>query len=155
MLEYHKETCELLFNSFVMKLAEMGTIDPIYIMILDGQVIPILISNGDGMSFDNYKILVSKKVIEIQPEALILIFENWQVSREKGDSDIDLLAKGLMKPSEQEDKELWLSLIYSHIDDHIESLIGKIETDIIGTKFVREQKWVDECVSNLILPWKM
>lgn len=151
MLKYHKETTQQIFDVTVMSLAEKGYVQPLYLMILDGKLIHL--STENDMPIDEYKHLVNQTALKAKPEAIIFICEQWQVTRKKDDPEIERLMNGLLKPSEQDDKELYLTLIYKDKYDNTDSLVGKIESDPIGVKFVRESKWIDYSVCNMIDPW--
>lgn len=155
MNEQDKANAEMLFSHISMVLTEHGKVFPTYIMIMDSQIIPVMVTQKAEMSLAEYESIVHQAATEMQPDAMILISEQWMISRAKDDPDIPLLVDGVMKPSDQPDKESYLTLIYTDKTGASESLIGKIESDPAGTRFVREQSWIDDCMSNMIRSWKI
>jgi len=155
MNAHDKKKCEELFAHISMVLAENGMVFPTYIMILGGQVVPVMVNPQEEMSLSEYEGVVNQAAIEMQPDAMILISEQWMVSKHKDDPEVQLLVDGIIKPSDQDDKEEYLVLIITERDGNSNSLVAKIEKDPIGTRFIREQHWIDSCVSNLIRPWKV
>lgn len=153
MNEQDKEKAEMLFTHISIVLTEHGKVFPTYIMIMDGQVIPVMVTEKAEMSLAEYEGVVHQAATEMQPDAMILIAEQWMVSRAKDDPDISLLIDGIIKPSDQKDKESYLTLIYTDKTGNSESLIGKIESDPMGTRFVRDQTWIKDCQSNMIRSW--
>jgi len=153
MDEQHKEHAEFIFTHMSMLLTEHGAIVPTYIMIVEGQLVPIMVTPQAEMATDDYQDMVYQIAKELNPDAILFICEQWMISRPPDDPEILLLINGTMKPSEQEDKESYLTLHYKNRDGDERSLMSKIHTDPAGTKYTKDQSWIVTCVSNMIEEW--
>jgi len=153
MNEQHKEHAEFIFARMSMLLTEHGAIDPTYIMIVEGQRIPVMITPQAEMSMEDYQDIVHQAAKELDPDGILFICEQWMISRPKDDPEIQLLLNGTMKPSEQSDKEPYLTLIYKNRDGDSKTLISKVHTDPGGTKYTKDQSWINTCISNMIGEW--
>ena len=146
-----KETLEFMFTSISMTLTEHGKVSPMYLMIVEGQFIPVIAQ--ENMSFQEYEGIVYQAAASVQANALVLISEQWMVARHKDDPEAQLLIDGVIRPGDQDDKETYLTLVYTDNKGLSETLAAKVEADPSGTRFTREPTWVEECVSSLIAPW--
>jgi len=153
MDEQHKQQAEYIFSSISMVLTEHGKIFPTYIMIIDGQLLPVIVAEKAEMSLVEYEDVVHQAAQQAKPDAMMLICEQWMVSKDKDDPDVQLLIDGVIQASDQKDKKSYLTLIYTDANGNSESLVAEIEADPAGTRFTRDQMWIDNCVSNMIRPW--
>jgi hypothetical protein len=154
MEEKHREIVEDLFSKISFALAESGRVPPLFIMVLqDDTVMPIILGQTE-IDMIEYASASMEAASDMDAKALILSCEQYMVSRNKGDADIDDLMNGIIKPSEHPDKAEYLTLIYMTSDGDYDSLISKIHTDPRGTRYTADFKWVDDSVSNIIQPWK-
>lgn len=153
MKDVHKQQAEFIFSSISMALTEYGKVFPTYIMILDGQLVPVIVAERAEMTLIEYEDAVHQAAQHAQPEAIMLICEQWMVSKDKNDPDVQLLMNGVIRASEHEDKKSYLTLIYTNSNGKSESLIAEIESDPAGTRFTRDQSWIKDCVSNMIRSW--
>jgi hypothetical protein len=146
----HKELAEQIYNSATFSLAETGNDSPLFIIIKDNQVTPILIPPGFEVDISGYAMLSLHYAQEAQADALIIISSMWVVLE-----NVEALETGI-RPSEHPDREHYFNLIYFSADGkEIESIAGKVETDISGTKFVREHDWLDSVQAfDWLQPWK-
>lgn len=154
MEESHRVMAENLFTNMCLLLTEHGHVAPTYFMIMKEEIIPIMISDNININFLQYQDLAEQTIKYSNPEAVMLIAEQFLIKRKKDDPDIQKILDGKLKPSQTSDREEFLTLMYVSIDNEKESLIGKIETDLIGTKFIRSQDWLDTCLTTAIKPWK-
>lgn len=154
MDKHHIQYSEYLFSAISMALTEHGKVYPTYVMIIQDEMIPVIAAPKENLTLAEYERAVNQAAMDVQPDAIILICEQWMVSRQKDDPETQLLIDGVLRASEVPDKESYLTLIYTDIDGNSESLVAKIDSDPAGTRFTRDQSWIKGCVSNLIKPWK-
>ncbi len=152
MNEQHKQKSEYIFTHLSIMLAEHPAVVPTYIMIIDGDLVPVVVPHKE-ISMEEYEYFVHEAAKQSKPEAMIFICEQWMVSRRKDDPQAQLLIDGVIRAQDQKDKEPYLSLIYKHADGNTNSLIAKIESDPVGTRFTRDQTWIENCESTMIRSW--
>jgi len=153
MDDLHRQQAEYIFSVISMTLTEHGKVFPTYIMIIDGQLIPVIVTEKAEMSLEEYEDVVHMAAQQTKPDAMMLICEQWMVSKDKNDPEVQLLIDGVIKPSDHKDKKSYLTLIYTNADGSSESLFSEIESDPAGTRFTREPTWIKDCISNMIRPW--
>lgn len=153
MKETHKAICEDLFNKVSMGMTEIGRAMPVFLLMLPGdEVFPVILADMD-MTVEGYAQITSNVATDMGAEAVILICEQIMVSREEGEKDLRGLLDGTIRPSELPDKKEYLTLMYVNIDGEINSIIAEIHSDPIGTRYTKDQKWMEEAVTNMIYPW--
>jgi hypothetical protein len=124
-------------------------------MILqDESVIPIVVTTEEGLAFDEYAASAINAAHETNAEALLLLCRQNMVTREKDDPDVDLLMKGLLRPSQMPDKDEYLTIVYMASDGYCNSIISKILKDIKGTPYTVDFEWLGGSMTNYIVPWK-
>ena len=153
MDDQHKQQAEYIFSAISMTLTEHGKVFPTYIMIMEGQLVPVVVAEKAEMTLAEYEDIVHQAAQQTNPEAMMLICEQWMVSKHQDDPDIQKLIDGVIRASEHEDKKPYLTLIYTNANGDSESLVAEIENDPAGTRFTREPTWIKDCVSNMIRPW--
>ena len=146
----YKEKAELIFSYTSMMLTEQGYIVPTFILIIDGQLRPIVIGNGEDITISKpeYKDIVYQAIKEHQPEAVIFICEQWIVAK----SDYDPQTQSLV---DNENKESYLTLTYAKPNGNSEALIAKIESDLVGTRYTKSQNWTEHFIPNMVQSWKL
>jgi len=142
-----------LYDIHCMMLTERGIVEPMYFVVKDTMFTPILIGEGDEMSFANYTVESLKIAYNSEADGMILVSEQDVVVGKPGDKDIQALLDGKIRPSDHPSKKPYLILTYINTEGKRSALYGKIEYDIKGTKFIRTQKWSEEAVSKEA-PWK-
>jgi hypothetical protein len=150
----HRKMSENLFTSACLQLTEAGSFSPMYFMIMNNELIPIIVSAEVDVSFTQYNDIAEQTIKHSQPDAVVLIAEQWLISRKKNDPELKNIMEGKIKPSDFDDKESYLTLMYVDSDNNKQSLIGKINSDLIGTHYVKDQTWIDSCLTTMIKPWK-
>jgi len=153
MNDQHKAQAEYIFSAISMTLTEHGKVFPTYIMIIGDELLPVVVAPKAEMTLVEYEDIVHQAAQQTQPDAMMLICEQWMVSKDQNDPDVQLLIDGVIRASEHEDKKPYLTLIYTNADGSSESLVSEVESDPAGTKYTREPKWIKDCVSNMIRPW--
>ena len=146
----HKEKAELIFSHTSMMLTETGNIYPTFIMIIDGQLRPVVVGNNEEISTSQYKEVVYQAIKEQQPEAVMFICEQWMVLRDKDDPQTQLLVDNVIRTEDQIDKESYLTLTYTKPSGDNEALIAKIELDLIGTPYTKTQSWIKDFIPGII-----
>jgi hypothetical protein len=155
MNENHREIVEDLFSKVSMSMSESGKVIPVFALILgDGSVVPVMITDGQEFSMSDYASMAITAAHNMDAEALMLICEQAMISKKKNDPEIQAILNGSIKPLEHPDKEDFLCIIYMTANGETESLIAKIHTDLVGTRYTVDSKWVDYAASNLLAPWK-
>ena len=148
-----KKKLNELYDFHCFMLTERGTVYPMYFVVKDKMITPILISEGTEMSFSNYTVETMKIASDIKADAMVLISEQDVVSGKASDKDIQSLLDGSIRPSEHPDKEEYLILTFMDKSGNKSALYGKIELDARGTKFIREQQWTQEQEMKKV-PWE-
>jgi len=153
MDENHRQIAEDLFSSVSMNMTTTGKTIPLYIMILPGdQVLPIIVSDPE-ISIQQYATICTNIAHQQNAIAMMMVCEQFMVSKHKDDADIELLINGVIRASEHPDREEYLTLIYMDQDGVSESIIAKIYKDAAGTPFTRDFQWVKDSVTSMVLPW--
>ena len=142
-----------LYDFYCIALAEHGTVDPLYFIIKDKKITPIVIQKGIELTFKNYTVEALKIAYENKADAIALITEQDTVIGKAESEDIKALMEGKIRPSDHPLNHPYLVLTYINSKGKKSALYGKIETDIKGTKFIREQDWLSESLCD-IAPWK-
>lgn len=152
MKEIHREIAEDLFSRISMAMTQIGRAVPVYIMILgNNDVFPIIIEQQiDLQEYANIAISVAN---EYNAEAMILICEQFMVSKQKGDAELQDMLDGKLRASQHPDRKEFLTLMYMDRTGKCESMIAEIHKDLSGTPFTRDFKWIDEAVTSMITPW--
>jgi hypothetical protein len=152
MDEKRKAQAEQVFNSISLLLTEAGTVLPTIFMILkDETVMPIIAPQVPIKTLCSAAINAAS---EKDAEALMLICEQSILSLDKDDPRIEAYTSGLLKPSESEDSEDYLSLIYMSAEGECQTIMGKIHKDPAGVRYLRDHKWLDNAHTNVLVPWR-
>lgn len=134
-------------------MTKIGRAVPVYIMILPGnEVYPIVIQDKD-ISLTEYATMSMNIAEQYQAEAMILICEQYMISKTKDDPELQAYLTGVKRASEDPDNKKFLTLVYMDKSGDCESLIGEIFTDPIGTPFTRDSTWIEDAVTSMIMPW--
>ena len=97
MDDEHREKAEYIFSAISMALTEHGKVFPTYIMIVDGQLLPVLVAEKGEMSLAEYEEIVHLAAQQTQPEAMMLICEQWMVAKDQNDPEVQLLIDGVSR----------------------------------------------------------
>lgn len=147
-----KEKAEEIFNSVSMLLTETGLVYPVIFMVQkDGMVLPIV---SESMEVKKLCSAAVNFASEQDAKALMFICEQSILSIDKDDPRVEAFTSGLIKPSESEDSEDYLTLIYMSATGECHSLIGKIHKDPAGTRYLRDSRWLDKAHTNIFTPWR-
>lgn len=149
-----KKLMEDLYTHHCIMLSELSHIVPIFFIIFDKNLTPMFLNAETKLNFDQYTSVVINAADNMNADYIVLISEQYMVTGNKHSKDIKALMDGTIKPSEHPNKEEHLVLVCMKADGETHSLIGKIETDLGGTRFIREQSWVDNIETTLIVPWR-
>ena len=146
----HKEIAEQIYQMSTFVLAESGTDAPLAILIKDNQTIPILIPPGSEIDTAGYIMMSLNFAREQDADAILIVAGMWVVTGHIDEIDLDL------RPSQQDNRQHYLNLVYMSADgSDLQSLAGKVEMDPAGTKYVREQEWLDSVQDfEWLQPWK-
>jgi len=150
MTPKHKEISEYIFKLSTFVLAETGLDTPLFVLIKDDQPIPVLIPPQVEIELTEYATYSLKFAKEHAADAMLFVSGMWVVSGPEVELDYSV------RPSESKDREHYLSLVYISNDGKSKaSLVGKVEQDPTGRKYVREQTWLDSVRNfNLLSSWK-
>ena len=146
----HKELAEQIYQMATFILAESGTDAPLAVLIKDNQTIPVLIPPGTEIDTAGYIMISLNFAREQKADAIVVIAGMWVVTGHIDEIDLNI------RPSEQDNREHYLNLVYMSADgSDLESLAGKVEMDPAGTKYVREQEWLESVQDfEWLQPWK-
>jgi len=149
-----KDLMEKIFVNHCIMLSEVGSVIPIFFIIVNRQITPIILSEDMQMDFEKYATFSIKAADQMDASAMILVSEQYMVMGKDSDKDMKALLTGEIKPSEHPNKLEYLSLTYMEAHGKAESLYGKIEKDPTGLRFVREQTWADGVQTTQLMPWR-
>jgi len=145
------ELSEKIFNSSSLVLAEHGGVAPVFFIVKDKGLNPIV-----GVTDFTIQELANQAVNtahEMNADAIILVCEQWMIKMDKNDERLKDYIDGNKRPSESSLAEEYLTLTHMTKVGEASSLIGKIHTSPNGVKYVRESSWINDTVTNMITPW--
>lgn len=150
MDEQHKKLAEEVYQTATFILTESGKDTPLFILIKEDETIPILIPPGMEINLAEYSTLSHKLAKEHDADAMMVVGGMWVVMDTIDNIDLQT------RPSESDKREHYLNLVYMSADGEVtESIAGKVERDVAGTMYVKEQDWLDEIQDfSLLQPWK-
>lgn len=150
-----KEKLTELYDYHCILLSKHGEVTPIYFLIKDSIITPMIVSANNSVQFDVYSSWVISQANKIDADALVLISEHFVVTGNKNDEDMKALIKGKIKTSDHPENKQYLILTYMEAGGGLkESLLGKIESDPLGVKFIRDQEWALDDSSQMAVSWK-
>ena len=151
MNEEDRKMAEDLFNTTSIILAEKGQISPIYFIVKDNMLNPIV--GWAGITIQHLANLTVSLAHDTEADAVIFICEQWMVKMSKDSEEVKDYLDGTKRPSESPDAESYLTLTYMTKYGVANSLIAKIHTSTNGIKYVRETEWINNTATNMITPW--
>ncbi len=133
-----------------MALAESGLDTTLFVLVKENQSIPILVPPGFDIDTTGYSMMALYYAKEQNADALICVSGMWIVKQHISELEEDI------RPSEHPDREHYLNLIYMSADGKtMESIVGKVEQDPSGTKFVRNHEWSEGLeTTKWFEPWR-
>jgi hypothetical protein len=135
-------------------MTEYGKIPPIFVLILPGNnILPIILS-GVSLDIGQYSEVAMAAAKDTNSDALMLVCEQYMVSKPKDSPEADSLISGQIRPSEHPDKEDCLTLVYMDSKGNCDSLIAKVHTDPSGTRYTTDSRWIENSVMSILKPWK-
>jgi hypothetical protein len=150
----HKKIIEDMFSRLSFQLTKSGKISPLFMMILpDNSVLPIMMNYKD-LDIMTYASVSIQAADEMNATALILVCEQYMIKRKKDDPVLSQILSGEISASCCDDKENYLTIIYTDNLGKSESLVSKIECDPVGTKYTLDFHWLDYSITNLVTSWK-
>lgn len=151
----HKDVVQKIFDTASMQLAEEGKVNPIYFIVKEDFFKPILPDPNADFDMKQYSSAITNMAHEVNADAVILISEQYTVNIEKTDPRSQALLDGLLKPSEQPDREESLVVVYIEANGQTASLFGTIITNVSSqVKYIKESKWMSNVKTSLITPWR-
>lgn len=150
MDENHKKIAEEVYQMATFILVESGKDTPLFVLIKDNESIPIIIPPGMEVDLASYATMSLQLAKEQDADAMMVVGGMWVVSDHIDNIDLQT------RPSESDMREHYLNLVYISKDGKIlESIAGKVEKDIAGTMYVKEQDWLDTVQDfSLLQPWQ-
>lgn len=151
----HKNVVQSIFDTASMQLAEEGTVSTVYFIVKDDNIRPVFSDPEKQLDMQQYSSAIVNMAHEVNADAVILLTEQYTVNIPKEDPRSQALLDGLIKPSEQPDKEESLIVIYIEANGQSESLFGIIDQNISSqVRFIRESNWMANAKVGLIPPWR-
>ena len=93
-------------------------------------------------------------LVELQAHSMGIPLHRQSVSTAPGDYEKEF-KNAVQKLKSQTDIQ---GMVFGdmYLDEHnvCESIIAEIHKDPAGTRFTRDFKWIDEAVTNILVPWK-
>jgi hypothetical protein len=151
MDQEEKEMSEEVFNGASMVLADQGRVTPVYLIVKDKLMNPVV--GHPGITAQQLASSAVNIAHEINADAIVLVCEQWMVKMKKGTKEAQDYLDGTKRPSESPDAKSYLTLTYMEKTGEASSLIGKIHTSLNGVNFIRDSKWIDDTATNMITPW--
>ena len=151
MDEKHRELVEDVFLKSSFRLTENGSVTPIYIIIMEDSLLPVMVHGMEKLNLDQYATIASSIALETNAKAMILICEQWIVKIPEGTPSLHTIV-----PSEQPDRIECLAVVYMDEAGECSILSGEIFTDPSGTKYTKNSEWMEKAsvVSGIMEPWK-
>ena len=146
----HKEIAENVYQLASFALTETGHDTTLFVLIKDNNSIPIIVPEDSRIDTSSYTLMSMNYAQQQNADAIIVVSGMWVVKGTLSEIELDV------RPSESDKREHYLNLIYMTADgSNFESIAGKVERDIAGTKFVREHEWVDSIQKfEWFQPWR-
>jgi len=152
MKELHKQKIQEMFDNASMIMAEGNTITPIFFIVKENVFNGIL--SKDNWTIKQYKDAVIKMAEQMDADAIIAVCEQFMVTLNKKDQRLQDLLDGKIRPSEQPDKEEYLTVIYIQPNGESESIIGKIHQNLSSqVRYIKDSKWISNPRTNLFSSW--
>jgi len=151
MDDEQKKLAEKLFNSLSLLLAEHGKVVPLYFVVKDGQLTPLIVKSE--VSMQQFATITMNYANEIDAEAVILACEQLMLRLPKNDENIQRILDGEIKPSDEKTSEPYLTLTYTERDGNTKSILAKIITSANGVRYTTDFEWINDTVTNLISAW--
>ncbi len=151
MDQKEKEMSEEIFNTLSIVLAEQGEVAPLYFIVKDKVMDPIV--GHPGVTHQHLASITVNMAHETNADAVVLVCEQWMVKLKKDTKDAQDYIDGTKRPSQSPDAEPYLTLTYMTKNGEASSLIGKVHTSPNGVRFIRETEWISETTTNMIVPW--
>jgi len=145
------DMAEDLFNTVSIILAENGKISPMYFVIKDDTLNPIV--GVPGITIQHLANLTVNIAHDIDADAVIFICEQWMVEMNKNSDEVKDYLDGNKRPSESPDAKSYLTLTYMTKYGVADSLIAKIHTSTNGVNYIKETNWITNTSTNMITPW--
>ena len=153
MDQNHKELVEKLFTGTSFTLSEGNKIVPTFFMILpDNKLMPVVTT--ETIALKEYASITIRYADEMNAEALILICEQYMVSKKKYDPILQSILAGKIKPSDHPDRKSYLTVNYMSAIGETETIISEIHSDLKGTRYNREHSWLHSSLTNIMVPWR-
>ena len=149
----HKEKIETMFSYISMILTEQKYIEPVFILIINEEIRPIVIKSYEELSISEYIKTIYQTIKKETPDALLFICTRWMLITHKDEPITKLLNDDIVRVEDQEDKELYLTLQYMSPKGDNEALIAKIESDLVGTLYTKSQNWISNFFPNIVNEW--
>jgi hypothetical protein len=151
----HKDVVQKIFDTASMQLAEEGAASTVYFIVKDDVIKPVFPDPEKNLNMAQYSSAVVNMAHDIDADAVILISEQYTVNIPRTDPRSQALLDGLMKPSEQPDREESLVVIYIEANGQSQSLFGVIDKNISSqVRYIRESSWMSNVKTSLIPPWR-
>lgn len=151
----HKDVVQKIFDTASMQLAEEGKVNPIYFIVKEDFFKPVLPDPNTDFDMKQYSSAITNMAHEVNADAVILISEQYTINIEKTDPRSRALLDGLIKPSDQPDREESLVVVYIEANGKTASLFGTIITNVSSqVKYIKESNWMSNVKTSLITPWR-
>ncbi len=145
------EIAEDLFNTTSIILAEKGQISPIYFIIKDNMLNPVV--GYPDITIQHLANLTVDLAHNTDAEAVIFICEQYMVKMDKNSKELKDYLDGSKRPSESPNAESYLTLTYMTKYGVTDSLIAKIHISTNGIRYIKESNWINNTATNMITPW--
>ncbi len=145
------EMAEEVFNTTSIVLSDQGQISPIFFIIKDGKMNPLV--GAPEMDMQKVASIAVNVAHETDAEAIILVCEQMMISMKRDSPELKDYLDGTKRPSESKKAEEYLTLVYMSKTGDSSSLIAKIHHSLNGIRFVRDNQWIENSVTNIITPW--
>jgi hypothetical protein len=151
MYAMDKSKMEEMFNIASLTLAEKGYISPMYFIVKDDQLSPLV--GAPGIEMEDLATAAVNFAHEFDADAIVLICEQVMVQFHKDDPRLQQYMDGTYEVKQSDERSEYLTLIHMMKDGEADSLIAKVITSLNGIRYVKESQWINETMTTMITPW--
>ena len=151
MDETLKQTLENIYKYHCFMMADTGKAPPMVFIFKDSMPFPIYINEEVEMGIGQYISCAIDIAKQNSADGIAMVYEQQVGSEKYSDEKIKNILEGVTSITESENKKEHLVLSYTESNGKTHMLMGEIEKDDGGVRFVKNQKWTDSAYNNIII----
>jgi hypothetical protein len=154
MDENYKKLLEQFYNTAQLILAKNGYVTPLYVLIKDNSVMPVIQENYTDIN--KYAEVVTQIASDQSSDAVILICEQYMVMGRKESKNMQDYISGQKKVSEHPNAKPYLTGCFMTAEGDHDSMIAEIHIEPSkGTRYIFEPEWIKDSQNIYLLPWRI